>query len=76
MSYLLLLIIASIILGLQRYLSTRKNVYLGGVLPFLFASFICLNIKRLLDSGQKFYTLLAILACLTGLINMWISGRG
>jgi SNF family Na+-dependent transporter len=75
MSHVIGILVVVIILLTQNFLSSRKNPYLGGILPVVYIGFISFFFNKLMANSDHFSTWLMIMAALCGLLSIWISGR-
>ena len=75
MSHIVGILVVIIILLVQAYLSSRKNPYLGAILPVVYIGFISFFFNKLMADNDHFSTWLRIIAALCGLLSAWISGR-
>ncbi|EOP17936.1 hypothetical protein ACW4EZ_30635 (plasmid) [Bacillus toyonensis] len=69
------ILVIVVIIVIQSFLSSRKNPYLGGILPVAYIGFISFFFNKLLANGDYFSTWIKIIAGLCGLLSIWISGR-
>jgi len=67
-------LIAFVILGLQHYLSRRKSVYWGALLPVAYVAFLIVLYVRGIHGGVVTLVLPAIIGLLILLVN-WSFGR-
>ncbi|WP_081496076.1 hypothetical protein [Priestia filamentosa] len=63
-------------LVIQQFLSSRKNPYLGVILPVVYIGSVVFYFNKLMADGDHFSTWLMIVAALCGLLSIGISGRG
>ncbi|MBC6972425.1 hypothetical protein H9I32_08380 [Bacillus sp. Xin] len=75
MSSVVRILVIVVIIVTQSFLSSRKNPYLGGILPVVYIGFIIFFFNKLLANGDYFSTWLTIMGGLCGLLSIWISGR-
>ncbi|AKO92922.1 hypothetical protein [Priestia filamentosa] len=75
MDYIVKILVVILILLIQEYLSTRKNPYLGGILPIVYIGVISLFFNRLMDNNDNSSTWVILIVALCGLLSTWISGR-
>lgn len=75
MSHVIGILVVVIILLTQNFLSSRKNPYLGGILPVVYIGFISFFFNKLMANSDHFSTWLMIMAALCGLLSIWIPGR-
>ncbi|MBC6972460.1 hypothetical protein H9I32_08570 [Bacillus sp. Xin] len=69
------ILVTVVIIVIQSFLSSRKNPYLGGILPVAYIGFISFFFNKLFANGDYFSTWLMILAGLCAFLSIWISGR-
>ncbi|MFD0084189.1 hypothetical protein [Priestia megaterium] len=75
MDHIVGILVVIIILLTQDYLSTRKNPYLGGIIPLIYIGVISFFFNRLMDSNDNSSTWVILIVALCGLLSSWISGR-
>lgn len=70
------ILVIIVIIVTQIFLSSRKNPYLGGILPVAYIGFISFFFNKLLIAkGDYFSTWIMIIAGLCGFLSIWASGR-
>lgn len=75
MDHIVGILVVIIILLTQDYLSTRKNPYLGGIIPLVYIGVISFFFNRLMDNNDNSSTWVILIVALCGLLSSWISGR-
>lgn len=75
MNHVVGILITIIVLLIQDYLSTRKNPYLGGILPIVYIGVISFFFNKLMSNNDDFSTWVILIVALCGLLSSWISGR-
>ncbi|RAS75495.1 hypothetical protein [Priestia endophytica] len=75
MDHVVGILIVIVIMIVQQFLSSRKNPYLGGILPVVYIGSVVFYFNKLMADGDHFSTWLMIVAALCGLLSIWISGR-
>ncbi|MFF2286612.1 hypothetical protein [Peribacillus butanolivorans] len=69
------ILVVIVILLTQDYLSTRKNPYLGGIIPIVYIGVISFFFNKLMDNNDHSSTWVILIVGLCGLLSSWISGR-
>jgi len=75
MNWLIRIIIAIIILAVQHFLSTRRNVFLGAILPVSYIIYMAyLMLSGLSSKFERDFWFVAIIGTII-LLSVWTSGR-
>lgn len=69
------ILVIVVIIVTQIFLSSRKNPYLGGILPVAYIGFIIFFFNKLIVNGDYFSTWIMIIAGLCSFLSTWASGR-
>uniref|UniRef100_UPI00402AA3F1 hypothetical protein n=1 Tax=Bacillus sp. DX2.2 TaxID=3073452 RepID=UPI00402AA3F1 len=70
------ILVIIVIIVTQSFLSSRKNPYLGGILPVAYIGFISFFFNKLIIAkGDYFSTWIMIMGGLCGFLSIWASGR-